>query len=450
MPLRDLLITGILASTLPFVFRHVFIGVLLWTWISIMNPHRLAYGFIQSAPIAAAIAGITLLGLFTTRDRVKLALPAPVVFLAMFVIWTFVTTFFAFFQDGSIQQLIKVLKIQLMIFITIAVLYKWEHIRLFIWINVLSLGFYGLKGGLFTIQGGGTERVWGPPGGFIEGNNELALALIMTIPLMNFLRLTTPYPWVKRGLVVMMILSAFSAIGTQSRGALLAIAAMGAVLWWRAPNKLVNALAVILLAGVVWTFMPQSWHDRMQTIQTYEEDGSAMGRIYAWQTAINIANDRVVGAGYDMYYNQVFQIYSPNPVASRFDASIARAAHSIYFQVLGEHGYIGLFLFLMIWFMTWRIASSLRKGTRGDAEVGWLYHFGGMAQVSLVGFAAGGAFLSLAYFDFPYNVMVALVVAQRWRAEREMMPEVSAPVIPSGTPRQLTSFQKMQWWVRTA
>jgi putative inorganic carbon (HCO3(-)) transporter len=447
MPLRDLLISGILVSTLPFVFRHVFIGVLLWTWVSIMNPHRLAYGFIHNAPIAAAIAGITLLGLFTTRDRVKLAWSAPVSFLAMFVIWTFVTTFFAFFQDGSIEQLIKILKIQLMIFVTIAVLYKWEHIRLFIWINVLSLGFYGLKGGLYTIQGGGEGRVWGPPGGFIAGNNELALALIMAIPLMNFLRLTTPYPWVKRGLIVMMGFSAFSALGTQSRGALLAIVAMGGVLWWRAPNKLINAFALVLLAGVAWTFMPQSWHDRMQTIQTYQEDRSAMGRIYAWQTAINIANDRVFGAGYDMYSNTVFHIYSPNPIDSQFDASIARAAHSIYFQVLGEHGYIGLLLFLMIWFTAWRMAGSLRKGTRDDAEADWLYHFGGMAQVSLVGFAVGGAFLSLAYFDLPYNLMAALVVVQRWRMERQTLPQVAAPIPPDTA---LTGMRKIQWWVRTA
>lgn len=449
MPLRDLFLTGIFAVTLPWVFRYAFIGVLLWTWVGIMNPHKLAFGYMFNAPIAMLIGAITLVALFTTRDRVKLPWSAPLVFIGLFVLWTIATTFFAFFPSLSMVQLEKVLKIQLMIFVTAAVLYKWEHIRLFLWVNVLSLAFYGVKGGLYTIQTGGGGRVWGPPGGFIGGNNELALALIMAIPLMHFLRLTTPHVWVKRALLVMMVLSAVSALGTQSRGALIAIAAMGAVLWWRAPHKLLNAAIVSFVAVSIWSFMPESWHERMQTIQAYEEDGSAMGRIFAWKTAVNIANDRPVGAGYDMYYDSIFTIYAPPADGSRFDPAIARAAHSIYFQVLGEHGWVGLILFLMVWITAWFLAGKLRRKTRGDPEIGWLHHFGSMAQVSLVGWAAGGAFLSLAYWDFPYNLVVALVVAQRWRSERESMPEVAPPRPPADLAGRRV-HERVLWWIRQA
>lgn len=451
MPLRDLLITGILATTLPFVFRHVFIGVLLWTWISIMNPHKLAYGFTQNAPIAAAVAAITIIALMTTKDRVKLLLPAPLQYATVFLIWTCVTTAFAFFTADSLVDLNRFFKIMLMVLISAAVLYKREHIRLFIWVTVLSLGFYGLKGGIYTILTGGAGRVWGPPGGFIEGNNEIALALIITIPLMNFLRLTSPYKWIRRGLIAMMLLSAVAAAGSQSRGAFLAIAAMGTFMWWRAPNKLPGAVVGVFAAVSILAFMPQSWHDRMSTISTYEEDGSAMGRIHAWQTAINVANDRVVGAGYAMYDPRVFLIYYPRDSSSQFDPSVARAAHSIYFQVLGEHGYIGLFLFLMIWFSAWRVGGRLRRGTRDGPETAWLYHFGSMAQVSLVGYAVGGAFLSLAYFDLPYNVVIALVVAERWRAERGTLAEQPAPaLVPPGRRLPIPLGARMVHWIRTA
>ena len=449
MPLRDLFLTGIIGAILPFALRHAFIGVLVWTWVGMMNPHKLAYGFIYDAPVALIVGAVTLVALFTTRDRIKLPLDTPLVFVGLFVLWTMVTTFFAFFPAESSVQLEKVLKIQLMIFVTAAVLYKWEHIRLFIWVNVLSLAFYGVKGGIYTIQTGGAGRVWGPTGGFISGNNELALALIMAIPLMQFLRLTTPHVWVKRALLVAMVLSAVSALGTQSRGALVAIAAMGLVLWWRGPNKMIGAIAVSLLAMSIWTFMPESWHSRMQTIQNYEEDGSAMGRIFAWQTAVNIANDRILGAGYDMYYDAVFKVYAPDGGGSRFDPTIARAAHSIYFQVLGEHGYVGLFLFLMVWITAWRMASRLRRDTRRDPDLVWLYHLGGMAQVSLVGWAAGGAFLSLAYWDFPYNLVVAIVVAHRWRQEQGTLPEVAPPVPPDDLAKR-GMRERLMWWVRRA
>ncbi len=41
-----------------------------------------------------------------------------------------------------------------------------------------------------------------------------------------------------------------------------------------------------------------------------------------------------------------------------------------------------------------------------------------MCQVSLVGYAVGGAFLSLAYFDLPYNILIMIVVGRRWIKRR--------------------------------
>jgi hypothetical protein len=81
---------------------------------------------------------------------------------------------------------------------------------------------------------------------------------------------------------------------------------------------------------------------------------------------------------------------------------------------LGEHGFIGLALFLTIWGLTWRWANWLRKNATGNPETEWAAVLGGMCQVSLVGYAVGGAFLSLAYFDLPYNIMVLVVLARRW------------------------------------
>lgn len=442
MPLRDLLILGIMGATFPYVFRHVFIGVLLWTWVGIMNPHKLAFGFMHDAPVAMAVALVTFIGLLTTRDRVKFEWSAPMIVLALLVAWMGLTTVFAFFPSSSLPQLVKVLKIQIMTFIAAAVLYKYLHIRLFIWINVLSIGFYGFKGGLYTIATGGGGRVWGPPGGFIEGNNELALALIMTIPLMYFLRATTPHKWIRHGLLVVMGLSAISAIGTQSRGALLAISAMAALLWWRAPNKGANAVLLSMVGLVILAMMPASWYERMATIQNYQDDGSAMGRINAWMTMVNVANDRLLGGGFDVQNAYVFGMYAPDP-------SNPLTAHSIYFQMLGEHGYIGLGLFLLLWLLAWRGAGALRRGSRNDPEIGWLYHLGSMIQVSLLGYAVGGAFLSLSYFDLPYNILVMVVICTRWRTERQKVeaPEQRIETRPGGSE---PLRNRLLWWVRTA
>lgn len=155
----------------------------------------------------------------------------------------------------------------------------------------------------------------------------------------------------------------------------------------------------------------------MSTIAEYEQDGSAMGRINAWWLAFNIANSRITGAGYEAYSAELFAAFAPNPLD-------IHVAHSIYFSVLGEHGYIGLVLFLLLWLTTLGVARRLRAETRNVEELKWLFNLAGMCQVSLVGYAVGGAFLSLAYFDLPFNIMVMLVagygclVTHRQRAER--------------------------------
>jgi len=405
MTIRDFIVSAIVLVALPMALRHPYIGVLLWTWLSLMNPHKLAWGFAVNAPFAAMAAGATLLGLVITRDRVSLGRDGLVGLLIVFVIWVSFTSVVALDRAESLQYLNKVLKIQLMTLVAVAVLHKRAHLEAFVWINVLSLGFFGLKGGIYTLLTGGTGRVWGPPGGFIEGNNELATALAMSIPLMYYLRHVSRRAWVRHGLLLVMLMSALSAIGTQSRGALLAMGAMGALLWWRSSSKLATLIPIVAVGILVFVFMPESWHERMATIRDYQEDGSAMGRINTWGVMLSIANDRITGGGFGIYSPWVFSLYTDHKVL---------AAHSVYFQVLGEQGWIGLLLFLAIWLFAWIKAARIRTlARRAGDERGDLATLAAMCQVSMVGYLVGGAFLSLAYFDLPYNIVVMLVVAHR-------------------------------------
>lgn len=414
--MRDLALLGIVLGAMPFALRQTWIAVLLWTWISVMNPHKLAFGFAYNAPFAAMAAGAAMVSILFSRDRLKWSFTPPVVVLILFVLWMCITTAFAFYPDLSWVQLNKVLKIQLMTLVAIAALRERKHIELFIWINALSIGFYGFKGGLFTISTGGASRVWGPPGGFIEGNNEIALAIVIAIPLMNYLRMVSTRQWVRVALLAVMVLSTVAAIGTQSRGALLALSAMGLVLWVRSDRKMVTGVVVAFVATSLIAFMPDSWEQRMSTIQNYQEDGSALGRINAWWMTFRLANDQFFGGGYEIYTPQLFARYAPYP-------DDLHVAHSIYFSVLGEHGYIGLLLFLLLWWLAFRTIGKIRKDARKQIETEWAYHLAAMCQVSLVGYAVGGAFLSLAYFDLPYNILVILVVTLRWLQERRWETE---------------------------
>lgn len=435
--MRDIAVVLFFLVVAAMAFRRPFYGALLWVLFGLMNPHRLTYGFAYSLPFAQAAVVVIFFAALVHAKDVKWPKGAPIWWLLLLIVWMTITTAAAIVPEPSWARYQEVLKVLGMTVVVAALIHTREQIIALIWVVVASIGFFGVKGGVFTIGTGGAFRVWGPPSSVVHGNNELAVALITVIPLMYWLAMNAeaakafrPAAWIparfiKVGMLVATLLCAASAIGSQSRGALLAIAAMSVVLWWRSHSKVLLASVLILAVMVALPLMPETWFERMETIRTYEEDLSALGRINAWEMAVNIANDRVLGAGFATANPIVFGMYSP-----RQGPEWILVAHSIYFQILGEHGYIGLGIYLLFWISTYRTAGALVRMGRGRADMAWIVSLGNMAKVSLVGFAVGGAFLSLAYWDMPFYIMVIVLAAKRWaQAEIAGAPAPAAPAV---------------------
>ena len=417
--MRDLIIAPIIVALCLIALRRPWIGVLGWTWISLMNPHALSW-HLSSLPVAAAMAGTTLLGALFTRDPRSFRISAEMWVLIAFMCWMTITLTLAFDFDDSFTMWKRVMKIDFMVLVTIVLLHTRRQLVAFIWVVAASVGFYGIKGGLFTLATAGSYRVWGPTGTYIEGNNELALALVIVTPLLRFLQLQTRSKWIRYGLTAAMLLCVAAALGSHSRGALLAIGAMAMALWWFGGRQIGILLSIIAAAAAAYFFMPEEWFSRMHTISEYQDDGSAMGRINAWTMTWNLARDRFFGGGFEIYNATLYALYAPNP-----DSVLV--AHSIYFQVLGEHGFVGLALFLALWILVWWQAGKLRKSGRARPETRWVAELGAMCQVSLIGYAVGGAFLSLAYFDLPYNLLIMVVLARRWVQSEGWSKEAASP-----------------------
>lgn len=417
--MRDILIFSLVVWGCLAALKRPWIGVMVWTWLSIMNPHRYAYGFAYSAPLAAMAAGATLLGLLMTKERASPNKGAPMVWLLAFMAWITLSWLMGLGPEGDYPQWSKVMKIQFMVVVGMALLHSKQHILALAWVSAGSLALLGAKGGIFTVLTGGGYRVWGPPGSFIQDNNEFALSLVMTIPLLRFLQMQLQAAWQRHLLTVAMVLCAAAALGTHSRGALLAITAMTLLLWWRGKSRLLGGVLIALVATSLLAFMPDNWVDRMNSIGDYQEDRSALGRISAWWNAFGVAKSYIFGVGFNAARPELFARFSPYP-------DFVHAAHSIYFQIMGNHGFIGLFLFLGLFVSTYRVAGRLRYEARGVEQARWCGELGAMAQVSLVGYAVGGAFLSLSYFDLPLNIMMMVVLSRVWLTGRvwESEPEV--------------------------
>jgi probable O-glycosylation ligase (exosortase A-associated) len=402
--MRDLFVTLVVFGSLPYILSKPYVGIYMWSWLGYMNPQRLSWGFAYTFPFSLIVGIVTLVALAFSREPKKVPWTRESIVLLLLILWMLVTTIFALHTDLAWLQMEKVAKIQLMIFLTMVLINNREKIERLVLVIALSLGFYGVKGGIFTVIHGGVYRVQGPYGTFIGGNNEMALALIMTIPLIWFLYLNAQKKWQRYGYAGAMFLSAIAVVGSQSRGALLGALVMGGFLWMKTRNKLFTGLIMLLTVVAIGSIMPASWYQRMNTIDAYQTDDSAQGRINAWKMAFNLSKDRpLVGGGFDTFQPDTFKVYAPEPFN-------VHDAHSIYFEILGEHGYVGFFLFILLAWLTWRKGAQIIRQCGKDPERKWAADLARMLQVSMVGFASAGTFLGLANFDLYYHLIAIMVV----------------------------------------
>ncbi len=412
--MRDILLTAIIFGSVPFVFKRPWLGVLLWTWIGMMSPHRLTWGFAYSMPFAAVVGVVTLAAFLFSKEPKRFPFTPVTVTLILLVFWMSLSYLFAINSTGEpYAQWDKVMKIQLFLAVSLMIMNSAERIRWLVWVATMSIAFFGIKGGIFTLTSGGGSMVLGPEGSFIEGNTEISLAITMVVPLLRYLQMQSDKRWLRWGLGIGMALCAVAVLGSYSRGGLLSVAAMGLFLWLKSRNKLVIGIGIFFLVPILLAFMPDQWFTKMNTIGTYQQDASAMGRINAWNFAFNLAKDRpLTGGGFGAFTDEAFAVWAPNPTD-------VHDAHSIWFQMMGEQGFVGLGLFLLLWILAWRLASGLIKSCKGREDLHWASDLAAMIQVSFIGYWVGGSFLGLAYWDMPY-VLVSMLIVTRVFVDQQL------------------------------
>jgi probable O-glycosylation ligase (exosortase A-associated) len=434
--LRDLVFSFVMVVLLPLCLVQPWHGILVWSWLGYMNPHRLVWGFARhSVPWAQLVAAFTLVGILFTRDPEKRRIPwtRETILLAGLWAWYLVTTIFAWYPEPAWSQLEKVSKVLLFTFLTLKFYQNRERLHALFMLIALSLGFYGLKGGVWSLLiSGGVHQVMGPEGSFIEGNTEIGLALAMALPFLYYLARLEQRYWLKRLMQVTFGFSILAIIFTHSRGAMIGLPVVLLLLFARARHKIVGLVAVGLLGVFVTMFAPQEWLSRMESIASYEEDQSANARLVSWRVATRLALDSpLLGGGFWVLpHAEVFERYAPGHPTQH-------SAHSIYFSVLGDHGFVGLALFIGLFASCFASLIALRRRLRDAPGAEALIAYSKMIETSLAVYAVAGAFLTMAYWDMYYHlvsfVILLQVVAQR-EATRAPAPVARRPERPGRRP----------------
>jgi putative inorganic carbon (hco3(-)) transporter len=394
---------------LPMVTIRPFVGVLVWSWISFMSPHKLLWGPASDLPWAMITFMALIIGCIIAREPKKFTWNATTMLIATFMICITLTSVTAMApSDLVLGKWTPVMKTFFVMLISSFLLTTKERIHAMVWIMVLSLGYFGVKGGGFTMLNGGAGRVLGPPATMIADNNSLAAALLVALPLMNYLRMQSEHRVVRLTLAVSMFLTLFAVVGSWSRGAIVGLLAVSVFLWLKSKRKFLAAIILPILVGSAIMFMPQDWMDRMQSIGQYQSDGSAEGRLDIWTTAWQMAVHRpLTGAGFMGPYDEDV-VHHFRPMAG------PRAVHSIYFEVLGEHGFVTFFVWLGITVSAALAARRIIKSASGVPELAWAVDLARMSQVSVVGYLVAGAFLSLSYWDFYFTLLVMIAATRQY------------------------------------
>lgn len=412
--LRSLALLLFVLATLPMAFFEPFVGLLLWVLFSYMNPYRDTYGFAYNMHWVFMIASVTLFSMMLNSKKVRSIRWTPLsVSLLMFLVSTGISAFFAVMNVHAHAAWIQFMKVQVMVFVTLMLVYDKKRLHWMLWVIVLSFGFWSVKGGLFSLATGGHYHVLGPTQSFYRDNNQFALVMCMALPVMRYLQTSVSSFWVRRFLWVLLGLTVMSILGTYSRGGLITLVMVLLFLILKS-RKRVSILATALIAvPLVVGFLPQHWKARMTGITTghAEHSASFQGRIQSWEFATNVAIHRpLTGGGFGVWAsNQMWDEYGP-------PGAYHRAIHSIWFQVLGENGFLGFILFVMILSFSWRNLSYVRKTTKSVPDRLWMHDLAGYLQISLVAYVVGGSALPQAYFDFTYQIC-ALTQVLRYLTE---------------------------------
>lgn len=432
--MRDLIFTMFMVPLLGLAGAQPFVGVLLWSWISFMNPHQLLWGFASTLPWAAIVFVVTVFGCVIAREPKRLQVNTLTVLMLLMMVGITLTSVTALAPPAAVwSKWDRVFKILLGLLLTAALLDSRRRVHALIWLIVLSLGYFGVKGGIFTLVTGGGYIVMGPPRSMITDRNQLATGLLVAVPLINYLRLQSRHRAVQIGLLAAMVLTLFAAIGSQSRGALVGLAAVVVMFWLRSRGKIISGAALVTVVAVILAFMPESWEERMTTILDPQAESSANSRLLIWSAIWKIARARpLVGGGFRASYQQdIINMFAPG--------TVAYAAHSIWFEALGEHGFVVFAIWLGM--MMTGIVYSIRitRTARDHPHLRWTYDLARMAQVSIVAFMAAGSFVSLAYWDCFWTLIVALGATYRL-----------VVTAPQQAPQQVAGPTGSGWRLRTA
>ena len=405
-------------AMLPPAFTAAPAAMMLWVWTSLAAPQAYVFGPLAGLPYNKIVVAVALFALLLDRNRKRFYFDAYFVLLTLFMLQAAASFAFGITSiDRSYDLADRAWKIYLMCLLAGATLQGRLQIHILVIAVCLGAGVHGvLEGMKFIVSAGGHIVI--PPSVFGD-NNSFGLFMLMTVPLLIYLRRYSVAPIVRLGTLAGVLLNLVGIIATGSRGAFIGLIAVTLAMIQQSKRKMVMIATVVALGGALVALAPSRLYERAETIKSADQDGSFMSRVMSWKMNTLVALDRpLIGGGFSamedpkVFFRYIDQFRQLDFVPTD-KPEMTRAAHSIYFEVLGDLGFSGLFLFIAILVTAFWNLRAVRRATRGKPSVQWAFDLAGYLRLTMIAFVVSGAALSVAYSEMGFVVFTLISLLRK-------------------------------------
>ncbi len=415
--MRDLAFLGFLAALFGFGFRRPFLLVLAYVYIDIVAPQRLTYYLLNVVPISL-IAVLLAVGGWLLADAKRDVRFAPrqglILLLLVYCGLTTLTADFPLEAGDKWDWVWKALAFAAFLPLTLRTRLRIEALLTFMVVSAASII---IVGGVKTLASGGgygqLNLMVDNNSGLYEGStiSTVAIAIVPVIAWLATYGTIFPRDWRLRlfaaalGFACLLI-----PIGTSTRTGLLCIGLVALLQLRQVKRKAIYLTALAVLGLCAVPFLPSTFTERMNTIKTYQADESAATRLAVWAWTWDFAKQHPFGGGFEAYRQNhiAYDLAGKNGGGGTLEIDKGRAYHSAYFEMLGEQGYPGLALWLVINLTgLWRMEVLRRRHREGEER--WAGSLAGALQAAQLVYLLGAAFIAIAFQPFIYMLIGAQI-----------------------------------------
>jgi probable O-glycosylation ligase (exosortase A-associated) len=419
--MRDLAFIGFLLALIGLGLKRPFLLVLAYAYVDIVAPQRLSYYLLNAVPVSMIMAGLAIAGWLIADDKKALKFTFRQGLMFLLLIYAGATTWFADFHIdamGKWDWVWKAMVWAIFLPLTLRTKLRIEAYLLFV---TLSAAAIIIVGGIKTaVSGGGygaLNLMVDNNSGLYEGSiiSTVSIALIPVILWLARYGTIFPRDWRVRLFAYNLVFACLLIpVGTSARTGLICIAALGILLLRDAKNRFGYMALVALGLAVAVPMLPERFTDRMGTIQTYKADTSASTRIAVWKWTWDYAGENPLGGGFEAYKQNKLRM---DLVSTQTAGSVevirtsvvedkARAYHSSYFEMLGEQGFPGLILFLLLHAIGLvRMEVLRRRFRRAEGEDAWIAPLATALQNAHLIYLVGALFVGIAWQPVIYMLL---------------------------------------------